>query len=53
MKWFILILVLISYPIAELSRYILAVKPPLMFWELVLMWLAFIVGVIILAWRIK
>ena len=54
---FAIVLILISYPIAELSRYIMAcwaLMPdyrPMFICELILMWLAFLLGVNFIAWR--
>ncbi len=58
MKWYIAILILMSYPIAELSRLIWVY-----YWnyghdgglliEFSLMWVSYIVGITIMAWRLS
>ncbi|KKN78498.1 hypothetical protein LCGC14_0350300 [marine sediment metagenome] len=67
MLWYLSALALMSYPIAELSRVIVIVivrypniaigageVPQSDFvWEIILMWIAYIVGAAILAWRLN
>ncbi len=57
MWWYILSIVLMSYASAELSRLIFEYRQikadPTLLVELVLMWVTFIAGMVILAWRIR
>lgn len=60
--WFLIALILMSYPIAELTRYIWvnfivreAITYPVSHYcsELLLMWIAYIIGIFIIAWRLQ
>ncbi len=58
MKWYILILLLMTYPIIELSRliyvYYTTIKSePVYIVEFTLMWLAYFTGMTIMARRLK
>lgn len=59
--WYALIVALMTYPIAELSRFIVQANnqwPELglkmgLIPELVIMWIAYLTGITIMAWRLK